>query len=63
MKKAILQPLYVLIFLLFLGATLYAMPLVLHALADVSYKYVILFLLLIFASNVLAKIAKAYINL
>jgi hypothetical protein len=63
MKKYILQPILILLFLAVAGATVYVAPIVLRFLENNSLRFIILFLLLILASNVLARIAKKYINL
>jgi len=63
MKKQFLQPVLVLLFLAVIGVATYVIPLTLKALHNTSYKFVILFLLLIVASNILSKIAIKYINL
>jgi hypothetical protein len=63
MKKVILQPVLVLLFLAVIGLLVYIIPLALSLLTHSSYKFVTLFLLLIIGSNILAKIATTYINL
>jgi hypothetical protein len=63
MKKQILQPILILLFLATAGAMAYAVPIVLRVLENNSLRFILLFLLLILASNILAKIAKKYINL
>ncbi len=63
MKKYAFPFFLVLLFLAVVGATVYAVPLVFRVLESSSYKFVFLFLILIAASNILAKIATKYINL
>jgi hypothetical protein len=63
MKKYIIQPGLVLLFLLVLGGTIYIVPILFEMLDKVAYKFVLLFLLFILVSNILAKIAYKYINL
>jgi hypothetical protein len=63
MKKIFLQPLLVLVFLAILGVTVYMVPTIFGSLEDASYRYVVVFLILIAASNVLARIATKFINL
>jgi hypothetical protein len=63
MKKYILQPILVLLFLAVVGMTGYAIPLVFQMLDNSSLKFVVLFLVLIVSSNVLSRIATKYVNL
>ena len=62
MKKIFLQSWLVLLFLVALGITAYALPLVWQILGDTSFKFVGLFLVLILSSNILAKIAVKFIT-
>lgn len=61
MKKILLQSWFVILFLVALGVTAYVTPMVWQVLAETSFKFVGLFLVLILASNILAKIAVKFI--
>ncbi len=63
MKRKLLSPLLILLFLAVATAAVYAVPIVLQILENSSLRFILVFLILIFASNILAKIAKEYINL
>lgn len=45
-----------------IGITAYLMPLMLDLFQNVSYRFVIMFLVLVLASNILAKIARRFLN-
>lgn len=62
MKDKLFLPGLVVLAILIVAAVLYVAPLILDLLPNVSYKYVLFFLVLIVASNVLAKISAKYIS-
>lgn len=53
----------IMLFLGVIGVATYVIPLIFRILENSSYTFVVLFLFLILSSNILAKIARSYINL
>lgn len=63
MKKYLAQIGLIFLALAVVAATLYVGPLIMKAFTNVSYKFVLIFLLLIVVSNILAKIAHKYFEI
>jgi membrane protein implicated in regulation of membrane protease activity len=62
MKNYVAQPGLVLLALGIIAIVAYALPLLLDLFASVPYKFVLFFLVIVAASNVLAKMALRYVN-
>lgn len=62
MRHSALQAGLVLLGFAVVGVTVYALPLLLEFFQSVSYRFVLIFLVIVLASNILAKIACRFLN-